>query len=493
MEIKLTQKELPIWIEGNTCTRRAQVSTELVIPDTMEDASRIVWTRGVVFLKGKEPGIHETKVAGEAKAWILILTESGKLDCLSASKSFDMCFDTEAVDEEALPWVYFDLPAVETRMLNPRKLSLVFDIQAGLKSFSRSKLVVESALSEGEWKGLHLQREETEALTITQVREKTLTIREQLSLPRDFAGVKKLAGEEVRFEKLSTEQIGNRCIVKGELLLRLWGICDDDRPLSSESRLPFSLLLDTGEESMDACALRIEPSSLYLELSDCVGEDRSVDIELHAVAQACLFTRNTVHAIRDAYSTKMPAVAELKEISLLRELKSVNELVREERLTACPDDLEELLASEGKLGALEEDSEQNWIPMTIDFLYLKKDGGLDAARRTMRIGVNHARIENVHTDTVLRTFSLKKQEEGLLASCEAEMTWQSGQLQTFSFVNGITLEEEKAWKEEAVPGLFLVRRADESLWDLAKAFHSSVEAIQACNPEESEMLLIPTE
>ena len=61
-------------------------------------------------------------------------------------------------------------------------------------------------------------------------------------------------------------------------------------------------------------------------------------------------------------------------------------------------------------------------------------------------------------------------------------------------VDGIMLEEERLYCQDALPTLTLVRREGESLWSLAKRFHSSEELIldRNANPEDTAgMLMIP--
>ena len=61
-------------------------------------------------------------------------------------------------------------------------------------------------------------------------------------------------------------------------------------------------------------------------------------------------------------------------------------------------------------------------------------------------------------------------------------------------IEAVTLDEEKCFDLSSFPSLTMVRVEGESLWELAKRYHSSVEAIEAFQTEtdrESGMLLIP--
>ena len=69
--------------------------------------------------------------------------------------------------------------------------------------------------------------------------------------------------------------------------------------------------------------------------------------------------------------------------------------------------------------------------------------------------------------------------------------------QELNDVVSVTLEEELPFARQNLPTLTLVRTDLGDLWELAKRYHSSVEAIQAINETlaagNSALLLIPRE
>ena len=119
MEVKLKKRETHVYAEGEPMIRRCQFSAETVIPDSREDAGTLVWTQGGLLLKGKDAAGHSLSCRGEAWASVLYLTESGKLDTLRLQKEFEMSFETETVDPEALPQLSWQLSGLEGRLLNP--------------------------------------------------------------------------------------------------------------------------------------------------------------------------------------------------------------------------------------------------------------------------------------------------------------------------------------------------------------------------------------
>lgn len=77
----------------------------------------------------------------------------------------------------------------------------------------------------------------------------------------------------------------------------------------------------------------------------------------------------------------------------------------------------------------------------------------------------------------------------------AEISVQCGAAMEISSLGSVSLDEENSFDLNDLPSLYLVRAEKESLWELAKAYHSSIECIADFNELddaiEGRMILIP--
>ena len=493
MEIKLLQRETPVWVTGDIIHKQVSFQAEAVVPDTAEDVQEIVWTKGGLLLKGKEPGLHAVTVVGEAWASILYLSETGMLESIRLRKEFEIVFDAETADPEALPHLAWYLSAVQGRMLNPRKLGVSFEVQAVVRSFRRGTLLTETALPEGEWHGLHILQEQKDSLVLTSVSEKPFTLREQLPLSEGQEALTRIDAEELRFDLQGTEQVGSRCIVKGELRLTLWGRNAAGLPANAEFRLPFSQLLDITEDSLDQSSIWIEPNSIYMDWTEGSGEARSLDLELHALLQFCALSHKDITIVTDAYSSAMPLAAESCAYTLLAAEKDGSVVLSADGALVMPNDLAELLASEAKLGALERSDDKALLPLYLDFVYRCGDGGLSSARRSMKLNVSDLPKDALQLSQRVLSLAVRQEEGELHIRAEAEILWHLEKTEPVSTLSLLSLDDESAWGKTESPSVYLVRRGGESLWVLAKNYRSSVDLIRSNNPEDADLLLIPAE
>ena len=491
--MKLTQTEAPVWVEAEPIVKREQYSAEAVIPDSREDAKCLVWAQGGVLLKGKEPMEHSCSFAGELWASVLYLTESGKTETLRIGRAFEMRLELENVETEALPQISWQLSALEGRLLNPRKIGVSFEVQAVIESFCKGKALLDSALAADAPAQIHLRRESREVLFLRQIREKTFTARERLSMGEEDQAPRSIAGERLRFVELSGERLGPRCIVKGELELQIWGLNETELPVTCSFRIPFSQLLDLNDEGEGDILVSAEPSSVYLEWMEGMAGERSLDAEIHGVLQLRIYQKQNMCYASDGYCSRMHSEPLMEDRTILRSLKRESLLLRGEESLSMPEDLQMLLAAEPFLGPMTWDREKTELTLSLDLLVRRVDGSLDTLHRSLRLEGDAlpAAARPIRQEIV--SYDFRTENGKLNLNCRAELLWELEETEKLETLSALELDEEGAWDPSAMPALSLVINRGETLWDLAKAYHSSLELIEACNPEPGEILLIPAE
>ena len=487
MEIKLINKEIPCWIEKNPVYTRCQVNMESIIPDSREDARRVIWTKGCLLLKGKEVTKSGVSISGEVCVSVLYQTESGKLDILQMKEAYEQSFELQEMTE-ALPQLSWRLCGLEGCLANPRKLAVSVEIQLMLRPFGQGSLLLDTQLPPEQYPGLHLRREEKDALCLCAVKEKSTTVREQLEVNANTVIPRSIAGQSCSFRSLEAELIGTNCIVKGELELLIWGLSEEGLPVSSSFRIPFSQLLEACEEGQTEIRVQGEPSSIYLDWTEGIGGERKLDAEIHAVLQLRMYKRIPVNCVRDAYSTKMPSTPSVETKSILSSQERIEAVLRSEERIPIPEDIEE-----ASLGPLESDREKMGIALTVDFLGRGKDDSENVFRRSIRLAGDAlgpgAEIQSIK----LLSWGWSVENGAIKLSGEAETVWERKKTESFETVSDLDLDEDAAWDETDMPGIYLVFPHGESMWELAKKYRSSEELIASCNPEPGQAILIPAE
>ena len=493
MLISFESREIPIYREYDHQSKRTQESVECVVPDTDADIGKIAAVQSEVFLKSKDLSAHGVLVSGELAASVLYIRDDGEgISFLPIRKAFSLEFELEEPESDTLSQISLFVQGTDVRVLNPRKISLAFEVEGVLYSYRREKLRVESRLPE-DTAGLHARTEEQSLTVPCAVCEKSIAVNEQFAIAGTGEGQTAMAAGKAALLITDCQLIGTKVIVKGRAEIRIITLAEDGVPIASAFSAPFSQILDVGIDSMSHCVIRPEITGAYYDLVDTINGERALDAEVHAVLQLVCCERQEIRCITDAYSNLMPAelLCRTQEYQQL-ESAETKRLSAEEKLSlseAC----RELLHVFPSVSRVSSEAGKLSASVNLDFLYRNAEGRLSACRRSM--------VLSGDTQEALRIIGIEELRMDLSADGEAvdcalslELRCAAVQRGEISMVDGIMLDEEKLYCQDALPTLTLVRAEGETLWTLAKRYHSSEELIleMNANPEDTaRMLMIP--
>ena len=172
MEICFENKKVSAFCEVYHQTKRVQESVESVVPDTNDDIGRIVSVQTEVLLKSKDVTSRGVSVSGEAAAVLLYVTEGEDgVSFVRVSRAFNIDYEMTDADADIVSQVSLSIVNSEARILNPRKVSVVFEISGELSCYREESVCIENSLPENESIALHTKYEQREIMLINAVCE----------------------------------------------------------------------------------------------------------------------------------------------------------------------------------------------------------------------------------------------------------------------------------------------------------------------------------
>jgi hypothetical protein len=253
--------------------------------------------------------------------------------------------------------------------------------------------------------------------------------------------------------------------------------------------------VDTGAEECDAGTALVEVTGAYFDLVDSISGEKALDVEVHAVLQLISRCRMEIDCILDAYSNRFPASCSLQPLELTRVCgESVQRLSGDEELSLAEDcaDVVTVLPAITQI-ALQE--EVPTVSVGLDILYRRQSGELSAVRRQMELKEDRPIPGAVPGAGRILSSDFRQEGSKLRCRLSVELEMERIETQNVNCVTAVTVLEETPFASEEWPTVTLVRSGTESLWELARRYHSSVEAIQSANADTSGngVLLIPRE
>ena len=498
MEIVLENKKRGCYREILHQIRHIQESTESVVPDVSDDIGKIASVQASVFLKSKDVSSNCVRIGGEAVASVLYITEKeDAVSCVRLSKNFRMEFESGEMDAAAIAQIALQISNVEARVLNPRKISLIFEISGELSAYLADELVIDTLTDSENEAGMHWKRESLEATRLSGVCEKTLAIHEQYSFPEGKAKPVQLVSQRAALQITDTQQVGSKLIVKGNTNLSVCYLAEGlPYPICTEFSSPFSQLVDLGTEEQESCGVRAELTSCYYDLVETIGGGWALDAELHALIQLVSCQSQKISYLSDVYSNRMPAEPEYRRCRIACITPRCFERHPLEERIPLPEDCEDVLCvlsglyqaavCPGKLSAV----------LLVDVIYRNTEGKLACMRRSIS-GEKDYPDEGLRlTDCRLSLLDARPEGKTLQVQAELEFCLQKNSYTDYGSLCSLKLLEEQPYIPSELPSLTLVRVEQQDLWELARSYHSSTEKILACNGDEWEKLpyvLIPRE
>jgi hypothetical protein len=218
-------------------------------------------------------------------------------------------------------------------------------------------------------------------------------------------------------------------------------------------------------------------------------------MELHAVMQLVCRSSKEILYISDVYSNRYPTSCNVERYSI--DVLSDSRLMKissDERINVM-DDCADVLSIFAAISRVSQEQSTIKALLNIDLVYRNESGQLSSVRRNMMLEGESALPDCRLSYVRLCDSYFRPDGQYLDARISLEVGCYCSREYEFGRVVSVEINEDEAISLDDFPTLSLVRCSDESLWELAKSYHSCVEKIAAFNDVDGElsgrMLLIP--
>ena len=288
---------------------------DCVVPDTLPDVASIAYTSGSVLIRSKDVVDGQVRMEANLPARVSCVGEDGSMFCLDVNVPFYVSAEDAAIQEGSVCAVRLTLRHLESRLLNPRKLSVRAEISAGLRCFLYENVQTFGAPEEAEG---GIQTLEAEATVTAEccVTEKTFVLTDEVELPSEKETPTELIAQSAEVLTQEIKSVGSKLIVRGSVRSALLYRVASEHVERFEFSSSFSQVVETQTETGEVTT-EVLPlvSGMYYELTP--GTDgRSVSMELHLVLQLICSEAQTVRYLADAYSNAFPIELETQGLTM---------------------------------------------------------------------------------------------------------------------------------------------------------------------------------
>ena len=480
---------------------RCGESVESVVPDTLPDIGTVLSTCGTPLIRSKDLSAGRVRVDANIPVRVAYQPEEGEGVCvLDVNIPVSVSQEQAELDENCVCTADLRLIALETKLLNPRKIAVRAEVCFALRCCRMGSERFAGAPETAEW-GIHVLTKEAALSPVRAVTEKTFVLTDEFRLPPERPEIGKLLCQKTLVETEELKTAGTKVIVKGCAKSCLVYLSPEGTPAAVEFSTGFSQIVEAGTLPEDAGArATLLLSGAYYD-PDAADDGRTVGMELHLVAQVTVCGREKALCLADAYSN-------LYALTLQREERTACALSREVtlretlRVTAeTPTPVAEILSAWAEPGCATVSGGEVTLPLSVQIWYLCPAGLLHCLRRSfpLKLQTELAAGERLALKCVsLQEVYAAPGSGGIELRIPAEVSADVIMERTLPLVTGIDCDETQPLDLSAEPTLTLLRVSDgDDLWALARENHSALETIREVNGLDAEtgpwsrLLLIP--
>ena len=469
---------------------------EIKLQEGMPDVGQVLTAWGQPILRSKEWREDMVQFSGGMMVWVLYAPEEGSsVQCVQGWIPFQMRWDLP----ENLPEGTLRLRClsrfVDGRSTSPRKILVRAGMAAMAEAFVPEE--IETVTVKQQPQEVALRKNTYPVRLMKEAGEKAFSMEEELFLPDSVPKIGKLLSWRMNPRITDQRILADKAVLRGNGNLHVVYCSDAGQLHSWDFEMPFSQYTDLrGEYGNDArMETALMPTGMELDLR----ENGNLDFKGGMTAQYLITDKEPLTLVEDVYSPARELTVHQEELTAPVVLEN-----RRENLYG-----EQTISADANLAAdvqfLPDFPRQRRTDAGVELdnsgqfqiLYYGEDGNLHGSS---------ARWEGKQTisgDENSQFLAIPMGAEAqaltgngkILAKAELPMELTTFTRQTFLMVTGVELGEKKQTDPNR-PSLIVRRAGNSSLWDIAKTYGSTMEAISHANglsgePAADQMLLIP--
>lgn len=502
MELECRQETVQCWETVCRTTVEQEESAEMIVPDTCPDVGQILSSQPRLLLQGQEALDGRAEFSGLIKVCLLYRPEGETgVASMEVTLPFSASAEFPRITRQCVLQVCPRVLSADVHLLNSRKVLVKVVYQLELEVFQPQARALLSLVEDPAPYGIRQKTGVIKSFLTVGVQERRFTYQDTQVLPAGTPDAAELLGTQARCTCSEARIIGSKLMFKGEAVLKL--LCRDDEGsiFPAEFHLPYSQIMDVGEDCEDgACQV-----SLLLTDVKCTPDPedrRSFQVELAMEAQGTVRKTVETPVLSDLYSTSYDLDTEQADCPVTALLdqgedqENARVMLEGEGVSGCQD-------IQVRLGRLRQrrDGEDLFLDQDVHVTALcPGENGMEGLETTATVSHRlNVREDGTcqFTAELLRDPTTAATVEGLEVSVPLVFRWTLLGQETRPVISRVTLGEKRETSEDAPSLVIRAVRPGQTLWDVAKAFSSTEEDIlEASGLTDGElypgqMLLIP--
>lgn len=398
---------------------------------------------------------------------------------------------------------------INCRAVSPRKLDIHGAFSICAKVTCRSKLDVVCNIPES---GIQQKRKQLEVSSVTGTAQQIFSVEEVLEIGQGKPGAESILRTDVTAVVHDYKTVANKLVLKGEALIKVLyvGSLEEGELETMEYSIPVSQIVNAdGVQETSLCDTKLEVLGYDVQIrTDSAGEDSLLAVDIKLAATVIAYSETSIQAVTDAYSTQYDLDLEYKNMEFDHLLEFIKDSYIYKNTVDMGNSITRVIDVWNEISSITAQQENGQILFKGKFnaciLAVNGDGEPVYTEKMMEFEYAHdwaGRPEAIKCDAGVTVLSLSYRitgSNGIEVRAELGFTASVRQSESYRVICSVSADESKPKpKDNAASLIIYYADAGETIWNIARAYCTSVEAIQQENDlmgdtiETRSMLLIP--
>lgn len=503
--MELVKKHIHMNRRRGNVTSQMTLDEDFNVPDSMDDVEQLILDSGEVQIESAKNLGEKVAVKGKMSFQVLYRTPGGYITTLAGTMPFDETVNMPGLEDQDYVQAGWELEDLNIGVINSRKLSVKAVVT--LKLQAETLFDAEAAADVNFDGNVETLKRDITVAALAARRKDTFRVKEVISLSGNKPDIDTLLWQNIRLRGVSTKPLDRKVHIDGELMVfAIYSGEDAQVPVQClEESIPFSGDVDL-DEAVEEMIPFITVKLVHKELEvnpDSDGEMREISVDAVLELDMRLYEEQHVEVLSDLYALDREVLPDTGE-ACFDQIAARNVLKNKIQEKITLDNGQRILQICHSDGNVKIDDTQ----IMEDGLHI--DGVLEVqliyltAEDTSPVGssVEMLPFHVVAEVPGITESSIYQMEPGLEQMTAVMLGGDGVEIKAVVTIDILVLEpvceqvildvrEEPldAEKLKEMPGIvgYIVQPGD-SLWKIARKFHTSVDEIMAANNLTDSMI-----
>lgn len=489
----------------NQVNTQVTLDDDFIVPDTMNDIAQVILDAGEIQMEPVKSQSEKVVVRGKLDFHVLYRNDEGGLQTLGGLIPFEETINVPGLEEKDYVGVTWQLEDLDAGIINSRKLSIkaIVTLEVKVESLFDTEAAVSLGNPVDDGNGAPQIETQTRTIDVAAIalrRKDTYRLKEEITLSGSKPAINRMLWTEMRLNGVTTRPLDGKVHLEGSLMVFVIYEGEGGNSMIQwvEESLPFSGEVEMQgavEEMIPAVSVRLIHKGIE-EKPDYDGEMRELDVDAVIELDIRLYEEQELEVLSDLYATNRELTVEAGDACFDTILtRNTGKCKLAEKITMDSGQrILQICHSTGSVKLDEVEAGEDVLVMDgvleVRILYLTDDDSQPVQSATEMIPFHYeAEVPGIQEDSVwyLET-GVEQLTAVMLGSDTVEikavilldmLVLQPVCQPVIQRVETAPMDMKKLQQMPGIVG-YIVQEGD-SLWEIAKRFHTTVENIVATN------------